>query len=55
MGDFSGTREVTISPLLLDSQETSDLEEFLRSLDDGAPLPTPDFPEGLAAPPPLPN
>lgn len=55
MGDFSGTQEVTISPLLLDGQETSDLEEFLRSLADGDPLPTPDFPEGLAALPPLPN
>jgi cytochrome c peroxidase len=55
MGDFSGTKEVTISPLLLDSQEMSDLVEFLSSLDDGDPLPTPDFPEGLVAPPPLPN
>jgi cytochrome c peroxidase len=55
MGDFSGTQEVTISPLLLDSQDTSDLEEFLRTLDDGEPLPTPDFPEGLVAPPTLPN
>lgn len=55
MGDFSGTQEVTISPLLLDSQEMSDLVEFLNSLSDGDPLPTPDFPEGLIAPPPLPN
>ena len=55
MGDFSGTKEVTISPLLLDSQETSDLVEFLNSLDDGPPLPAPDFPEGLVALPTLPN
>jgi cytochrome c peroxidase len=55
MGDFSGTKEVTIAPLLLDDQEMSDLVEFLSSLDDGPPLPTPDFPEGLVGPPTLPN
>jgi cytochrome c peroxidase len=55
MGDFSGTKEVTIAPLLLDDQEMSDLVEFLSSLDDGPPLPTPDFPEGLIGPPTLPN
>ena len=45
-GVYSGTKEVTIAPLLLDDRELDDLVEFLRSLDDGAPLPTPDFPEG---------
>jgi cytochrome c peroxidase len=54
-GNYAGTREVTISPLLLDSDEVSDLVEFLRALDDGDPLPTPDFPEGLVAPPALPD
>jgi len=53
--NYAGTREVTISPLLLDSREVDDLVEFLRALDDGEPLPTPDFPEGLVAKPTLPN
>jgi len=54
-GNYAGTREVTISPLLLDSAEISDLIEFMRALDDGAPLPTPDFPEGLVERPSLPE
>jgi len=54
-GNYSGTREVTIAPLLLDSGEVDDLVEFLRALDDGDPLPTPDFPEGLLAGPRLPD
>jgi cytochrome c peroxidase len=54
-GAYAGTREVTISPLLLDSDEVDDLVEFLRALDDGEPLPTPDFPEGLVAAPGLPD
>jgi cytochrome c peroxidase len=54
-GAYAGTREVTIAPLLLDSQEVDDLVEFLRSLSDGDPLPTTDFPEGLTSPPELPN
>jgi cytochrome c peroxidase len=54
-GAYAGTREVTISPLLLDSREVDDLVEFLRSLSDGDPLPTMEFPEGLASQPALPN
>jgi cytochrome c peroxidase len=54
-GTYAGTREVTISPLLLDSDEVDDLVEFMRALDDGDPLPTPDFPEGLVAVPALPD
>lgn len=53
-GNYAGTREVTISPLLLDDSEEADLVEFLLSLTDGAPLPTADFPEGLVSPPTLP-
>jgi len=53
--NYAGTREVTIEPLLLDSREVDDLVEFLRALDDGAPLPTPDFPEGLVELPTLPD
>jgi cytochrome c peroxidase len=54
-GAYSGTKEVTIAPLLLDAQEIDDLVEFLSSLDDGPALATPDFPEGLVAAPALPN
>jgi len=54
-GAFSGTKEVTISPLLLSSDEMNDLVEFLRSLADGDPLPSPAFPEGLLKAPTLPN
>lgn len=53
--NYAGTREVTIEPLLLDSREVDDLVEFLRALDDGDPLPTPDFPEGLVIEPALPD
>ncbi len=54
-GSYVGTKEITISPLLLDDRELGDLVAFLQSLSDGDPLPTPDFPEGLTAPPTLPN
>jgi cytochrome c peroxidase len=54
-GTYSGTKEVTIAPLLLDAREVDDLVEFLRSLDDGPALATADFPEGLAAAPALTN
>jgi cytochrome c peroxidase len=53
-GAYSGTKEVTIAPLLLDNRELDDLVEFLKSLDDGDALPHPDFPEGLVAVPTLP-
>jgi len=53
-GAYAGTKDVAIAPLLLDARETSDLVEFLDSLDDGEPLPTADFPEGLVAAPTLP-
>jgi cytochrome c peroxidase len=54
-GAYSGTKEVTIQPLLLDARELGDLVEFLRSLDDGPALATTDFPEGLTEDPQLPN
>jgi cytochrome c peroxidase len=54
-GSYSGIKEVTITPLLLDEREMGDLVEFLRSLDDGEPVADPDFPEGLLAAPTLPN
>jgi len=54
-GNYAGTREVTISPLLLDDSEEGDLVEFLLSLTDGLALKTADFPEGLVAPPTFPN
>jgi cytochrome c peroxidase len=54
-GAYSGTKEVTIAPLLLDAREVDDLVEFLRTLDDGPALATPDFPEGLVDDPALPN
>jgi cytochrome c peroxidase len=54
-GAYSGTKEVTIAPLLLDDREVGDLVEFLKSLDDGPVYPTADFPEGLVAAPELPN
>jgi cytochrome c peroxidase len=54
-GGYSGTKDPSILPLLLDDREMTDLVAFLRSLDDGAPNPTPDFPEGLLAAPTLPN
>jgi len=54
-GGYAGTREVTIEPLLLDAREVDDLVELLRALDDDAPLPSSDFPEGLTSPPQLPE
>jgi cytochrome c peroxidase len=54
-GAYAGTREVTIAPLLLDSREVDDLVEFLRSLSDGDPISTMEFPEGLTSQPVLPN
>lgn len=54
-GLYAGTREVTIQPLLLDAREVGDLVEFLRSLDDGAPLPSAELAEGLTNPPRLPD
>jgi cytochrome c peroxidase len=54
-GAYVGTREVTIAPLLLDTREVADIVEFLRALNDGDPLTTSDFPEGLTSPPILPN
>jgi cytochrome c peroxidase len=53
-GAFSGTKEVTVSPLLLDNDELNDLVEFLLSLADGPAKPDADFPEGLVAVPTLP-
>ena len=51
---YSGERDPAINPLLLGDAELDDLIEFLASLEDGDPLPTGDFPEGLTTPPPLP-
>jgi len=53
-GAYSGTKESTISPLLLGADEINDLVEFLQSLADGPAKATDDFPEGLVAAPPLP-
>jgi cytochrome c peroxidase len=53
-GSFAGTKEVTIAPLLLNDREMGDLVEFLRSLEDGPPKVSAEFPEGLTAPPALP-
>ncbi len=54
-GSFSGTKEAAISPLLLTNDEMDDLVEFLRTLTDGPARDLADFPEGLLAPPPLPE
>ena len=53
-GQYEGTRDPAVAPLMLTDAELGDLVEFLRALDDGAPLPSTDFPEGLLAPPALP-
>jgi len=54
-GAYSGEKEITITPLLLDDREMGDIVEFLESLVDGDPLPDSDFPEGLLVAPALPN
>jgi cytochrome c peroxidase len=51
---YSGERDPAINPLLLSDADLDNLIEFLASLEDGEPLPTDDFPEGLTAPPALP-
>jgi cytochrome c peroxidase len=51
-GAYSGTKETAVSPLLLTNEELDDIVEFLRSLSDGPPLASDDFPEGLVAAPP---
>jgi cytochrome c peroxidase len=53
-GAYAGVKDPAVAPLLLTDAELADLVEFLRALDDGAPKPTDDFPEGLLAPPALP-
>lgn len=52
-GQYEGARDPAVAPLMLTAAELGDLVEFLRALDDGAPLPSTDFPEGLLAPPAL--
>jgi cytochrome c peroxidase len=52
---YAGTRDVAMSPLLLDDQELSDLVEFLRALSDADALVSPEFPEGLLEAPVLPR
>jgi cytochrome c peroxidase len=54
-GGYSGKKDPSIIPLLLDDREMSDLVAFLGALTDGDPAPSPDFPEGLLAVPVLPN
>ena len=54
-GTYSGSKEAAVSPLLLSEREMDDLVEFLRSLSDGPPRGTELFPEGLVAPPVLPE
>jgi cytochrome c peroxidase len=51
-GNYSGEKDPAINPLLLGNDDLASLIEFLQSLEDGAPLPTADFPEGLTNPPP---
>jgi cytochrome c peroxidase len=53
-GNYTGEKDPAISPLLLSSGDVDDLVEFLQALEDGAALPTADFPEGLTAPLPPP-
>ena len=50
-GQYAGTKDPAIAPLMLTDSELGDLVEFLRALDDGPALPTDDFPEGLITPP----
>jgi cytochrome c peroxidase len=54
-GTFSGRKEAAIAPLLLDDGELDDIVEFLRSLSDGSAKANEHFPEGLVAPPILPE
>jgi cytochrome c peroxidase len=54
-GPYSGKKDPALAPLLLTDSELGDLVEFLRALDDGAALPTDDFPEGLLEEPPPPS
>ncbi len=51
---YSGERDPAINPLLLTDADLDNLIEFLASLEDGDPLLTSDFPEGLTAAPTLP-
>lgn len=51
---YSGERDPAINPLLLSDADLDNLIEFLASLEDGDPLLTNDFPEGLTTPPALP-
>ncbi len=53
-GQYAGTKDPAIAPLLLTDAELGDVVAFLLALDDGPPLPSADFPEGLIAPPTLP-
>jgi cytochrome c peroxidase len=53
-GAYAGAKDPALAPLLLTDAELADLVEFLRALDDGPPLDTDDFPEGLLTPPTLP-
>jgi cytochrome c peroxidase len=54
-GNYSGEKDPAINPLLLTDADLDNLLEFLQSLEDGDPLYTADFSEGLTAPPPLPQ
>jgi cytochrome c peroxidase len=50
-GTYAGDKDVAITPLLLSPDDLDDLVAFMRALEDGPALPTPDFPEGLTKPP----
>lgn len=54
-GSFSGAKEAAVSPLGLNDDELDDLVAFLRSLSDGPPRASDDFPEGLVGAPVLPE
>lgn len=53
-GTYAGEKDPAINPLLLDDDDLANVIEFLESLEDGDPLPTADFPEGLTTAPTLP-
>jgi cytochrome c peroxidase len=50
-GNYSGEKDPAINPLLLTNDDLANLIEFLQSLEDGTPLLTADFPEGLTSAP----
>jgi cytochrome c peroxidase len=54
-GTYAGEKDPAINPLLLGNDDLDNLIEFLESLEDGGPLGSADFPEGLTTAPALPQ